>query len=311
MNQLINHKPSGVLKWLRGHQRAMLEGVLMPLQTPLSSLFTVITLAICFYLPLVMWTLWQNFTEVEDRWRGQGSVAVFLQKGLDANELTALQHDLNERKLITEVVMVDNQTIKDNLNDDPQLNQIIDIIDEYELPDQLLLQPHPNATSDQLQALVQALQLRPDIDYVSFDADWFNQLKTLTQAFYYLMQASIAVFLIIVLVFLSHTIGSEVSAHKKEISLLKMLGATPGQIRRRFLYGGLYYGLLAAVVALLMLQLTVWWMEVPIAELSRSFGQTIVLRTPHLDESVVFALLAILISWMGARFSASNHIRTL
>jgi cell division transport system permease protein len=299
------------MKWLRGHRRAMSEGLMMPLQTPLSSLFTVITLAICFYLPLVMWTLWQNFTEVEQRWRGQGSVAVFLQKGLDANQLIALQHDLNERNLIIDVVLVDKQTIRENLNDDPQLNQIIDIIEAYELPDQLLLQPHPNATSEQLQTLVQNLQLRPDIDYVSFDADWFNQLKTLTQAFYYLMQASIVVFLIIVLVFLSHTIGSEVAAHKKEISLLKLLGATPGQIRRRFLYGGLYYGFLASVVSLLMLRITLWWMETPIAELSASFGQAISLRVPHLNESLVFVLLAILIAWMGARFSASSHIRTV
>jgi len=311
MNQLVKHNPTAIMKWLRGHQRAMVEGVVMPLQTPLSSLFTVITLAICFYLPLVMWTLWQNFSEVEERWRGQGSIAVFLQKGLDASQLTSLQHDLNERNLIIDVVMVDNQTIRENLNNDPQLNQIIDIIEEHELPDQLLLQPHPNATTEQLQTLVQNLQLRPDIDYVSFDADWFNQLKTLTQAFYYLMQASIAVFLIIVLVFLSHTIGSEVAAHKKEISLLKLLGATPGQIRRRFLYGGLYYGLVASLVALLMMRLTIWWMESPIAELSRSFGQTIELRTPHTLEAMVFILLAILISWMGARFSASSHIRSL
>ncbi|MCB1583738.1 MAG: permease-like cell division protein FtsX [Marinicella sp.] len=311
MNQITKQAPSVFTKWYRGHLRAASEGVHMPLLTPYSSLFTVITLAICFYLPLVMWTLWQNFAEVEQQWQGKGSMAVFLKKGLDAKELTALQHDLNDRKLIAQVTVVDKDTIKEKLNDDPQLNQVIEIISSYDLPDQILIQPNPNATPEQLQTLAQSLQLRPDIDYVSFDAEWFTQLKTITQAFYYLMQASIVVFLVIILVFLSHSIGSEVASHKKEISLKKLLGATPGQIRRRFLYGGVYYGLLSALFAIFLLHGTLWYLEKPILDLSQSFGQNITLRTPFMHEWLIFGLLATLISWFGARVSASNHIAKL
>ncbi len=117
MNQIAKQAPSSFAKWYRGHIRAVSEGLKMPLLTPYASLFTVITLAICFYLPLVMWTMWQNFTEVEAQWQGKGSMAVFLKKGLDAKELTALQHDLNDRKLIAEVAVVDKDTIKESLND--------------------------------------------------------------------------------------------------------------------------------------------------------------------------------------------------
>lgn len=279
--------------------------------SPLSSLFTVITLGICFYLPLVMWTLWQNFSEVEAQWQGQGSMAIFLKQGLDVSQVDALKHDLNDRTLIEVVTVVDNDTIKTSLNNDPQLNQIIEVIKSHELPDQMLLKPNPNATTEQLQALAQKLQLQADIEYVSFDADWFNQLKTLTQALYYLMQASIVVFAVIVFVFLSHSIGSEVATHKGEISLKKLLGATAGQIRRRFLYGGIYYGLAAALVAILLLNITLWWLKLPIHELSQSFGQPIALRTPDVFECLGFGLIVIGISWAGARISASNHIRNL
>jgi|GEM_PF-895193 len=311
MNQPIKNSPTAFQRWFRGHSRAMKEGLKMPLMAPLSSLFTVITLGICFYLPLVIWTLWQNFSEVQAQWQGQGSVAVFLKQGLDTNQLQALQHDLNDRKLIVEVSMVDNDSIKAGLNDDPQLSQIIDVIKTHELPDQILLKPNPNATTEQLQGLAQKLQLRADIEYVSFDANWFNQLKTLTQAFYYLMQASIVVFLIIVFVFLSHSIGSEVASHKGEIGLKKLLGATAGQIRRRFLYGGIYYGVAAALVAILLLNTTLWWLDLPIQELSQSFGQSIQLRTPDMIEYLWFCIVAVGVSWAGARISASNHIRKL
>ena len=125
------------------------------------------------------------------------------------------------------------------------------------------------------------------------------------------MQASIVVFLVIVFVFLSHSIGGEISAHKGEISLKKLLGATAGQIRRRFLYGGAYYGLAASITSILMLNLTLWWLKLPIKELSQSFGQQIELRTPTTSECLWFCLTAIFISWVGSRISASNHIRNL
>ncbi|MGJ8663825.1 MAG: cell division protein FtsX [Marinicella sp.] len=311
MNQVAKQTPGQFKSWYRGHFRAMKEGLKMPLMSPYSSIFTVITLGICFYLPLVMWTLWQNFSEVEAQWQGQGSVAIFLKKGLDANEVTSLKHELSDRNLIAAVDVIDNDAIKASLNEDPQLNQIIDVIKSHELPDQILLKPHPNATTDQIQSMAQKLQLHADIDYVSFDADWFNQLKSLTRAFYYLMQASIVVFLTIVFVFLSHSIGSEVASHKGEIGLKKLLGASAAQIRRRFLYGGIYYGLVGAIVGIMLLNVTLWWLKEPILELSQSFGQSIALSSPNMVELIWFIIIVMIVSWTGSRISASNHIHNL
>jgi len=311
MNQLSKTAPGMLTKWFRGHLRAMKEGILMPLQSPLSGLFTVITLGICFYLPLVLWSVWVNFSELQEQWQAQGSVAIFLKKGLEASEVTALKHELTDRNLISQVTEVDNNTIRDSLNKDPQLEQIISVIKAHELPDQLLIKTHPNATADQIQTLVQKLQLHADVDYVSFDADWFQQLKTLTRSLYYLTQASIAVFFIIIFVFLSHTIGSEVAAHKGEINLKQLLGATAAQIRRRFLYGGVYYGLAAAALAVLLLELTLWWLEQPIQELTASFGQAMAMRTPDLDELMVFAAIVVMVTWLGSRVSAGNHLRQI
>ncbi len=311
MNQSVNHKPNLFATWYRGHVRAMGEGFLMPVQTPWSSLFTVITLGICFYLPLIMWTVWQNFDKLESQWQSKGSMAVFLKAGINADELTALQLDLDERNLISDSQVVQSSEIRNRLNSDPQLNKVIAIIEDQQLPDQILITPHPDATNDQLLELSQKLQLNPSIDYVSFDADWFNQLQTLTRAFFYMMQASVVVFLMIVLVFLSHSIGNEIANHKKEISLNKLLGAYPSQIRRRFLYGGIYYGVISATLALLLLHSTLWWIAKPIQELSASFGQNIIINSPDFSTSVQFLITATVITWLGARFSASNHIRSL
>ncbi|KAA3641711.1 MAG: hypothetical protein DWP95_06330 [Proteobacteria bacterium] len=258
-----------------------------------------------------MWTLWQNFDGIQQPWQNQGSVAVFLKPNVGEQQRQALQQELSQKKLISEVTLVAKQSIKSELSDDPQLNQVIAVIDDYDLPDQLMLKPHEAATVDQLKSLAKQLQLHPDIDYVSFDADWYRQLQAVTRALYYVTQGSIVIFLTIVLVFLSHSIGNEVAAHKAEIGLKKLLGASPGQIRRRFLYSGLYYGVLAGLLAWLLLAVTLWWMKKPLLALTESFGRAFVISTGSLSDWFLFIVLCALISWLGARISSSGHIHKL
>lgn len=311
MNKTVERQPNGFKRWYRGHARALAGGLRMPLQTPYSSLFTVITLAICFYLPLLMWTLWQNFNGVQQQWQNQSSVAVFLKSNVGDEQVQHLKQELAQKNLIASVTLVAKQTIKAELSNDPQLNQVIAVIDDYDLPDQLMLKPHEAATVDQLKSLARQLQLHPDIDYVSFDAQWFRQLQAVTQALYYLTQGSIVIFLTIVLVFLSHSIGNEVAAHKAEIALKKLLGASPGQIRRRFLYSGLYYGLVAGLVAWLLLAMTLWWMKKPLLALTMSFGRTFEINTGDFTAWLIFMATCAVIAWLGARISSSGHIHKL
>lgn len=311
MNQTVDNQPNAFKRWYRGHARALAGGLRMPLQTPYSSLFTVITLAICFYLPLLMWTLWQNFNGVQQQWQNQSSVAVFLKSNVGDEQVQHLKQELAQKNLIASVTLVAKQTIKAELSNDPQLNQVIAVIDDYDLPDQLMLKPHEAATVDQLKSLARQLQLHPDIDYVSFDAQWFRQLQAVTQALYYLTQGSIVIFLTIVLVFLSHSIGNEVAAHKAEIALKKLLGASPGQIRRRFLYSGLYYGLVAGLVAWLLLAMTLWWMKKPLLALTMSFGRAFEINTGDFTAWLIFMATCAVIAWFGARISSSGHIHKL
>jgi|SRR5690606_38628901 len=311
MNQTKKSQPGIFNSWYRGHFRAIRGGLHMPLQTPYSSIFTVITLAICFYLPLLMWTLWQNFAGIQNQWQNQGSVAVFLRANVGSEQISQLQTELQQKNLIKTVNLVSKQDIKTDLKDDPQLSQVIAVIDNYDLPDQLLLQPHEAATVEQLQSLAKQLQLHPDIEYVSFDADWFRQLQAVTRAFYYLMQASIVIFLTIVLVFLSHSIGHEVAAHKAEIGLKKLLGASNGQIRRRFLYSGLYYGVVSGVLAWGLLVVTLWWLQKPLQALGESFGRAIEMEAVSGITILSFIAFCAFITWLGARISSSSHIHKL
>ncbi len=309
MNQVRNTAPGTFISWYRGHLRAMREGVRMPLTTPLNTLFTIITLSICFYLPLITWVLWQNFADLQAGWDQQGSIAVFMQADVELREVGILQQELKESRLIADVTLSRKDELHAQLMHDPQLNKVIDIIESHQLPHQLFVKPVPDATQAQLEAFAAELSLNPQVEYVSYDASWFSQLDSVTNALYYLMQASIFIFLIIVLVILSNTIANEVADHQKEIRLTHLLGATQAQIRRRFLYGGIYYGVLATALALLLLNFTLWWIAEPVQQLARSFATEVQLKTLDWHQLLTFLLIAVLITWTGSRLALQNHIK--
>ena len=79
-------KPSSLMTYLRGHKRALVEGFFMPWNRPIKSLMTVFTLAICFYIPLLLWTLWLNYDALKNSWQEQGTIAIFLDSHVDLKE---------------------------------------------------------------------------------------------------------------------------------------------------------------------------------------------------------------------------------
>lgn len=309
MNKVVKTiRPSKFMTWLRGHKRAISEGIKLPIETPISTLLTIVTLAICFYLPLILWLLWHNFSEIEKQWQQKGSIAVFVNETVDTNQLQLLQQELQEKKLIQSSAIIYKQDIKKQLKTDPQLANILGIIEEQSLPNQILLTPVPEATEKQLMRFINSLIVNPYIEYVSFDAEWFSQLKNLTLTFYYLMQTSIIVFLIIVLVILIHTIGNEVANHQKEIKLTQLLGATNPQIRRRFLYSGIYYGVAAGLLSLLFLYVSLWWVKKPIESLASNFSDFININSLNMDKALIFLCLTIFITWLGSRLALAHKL---
>lgn len=303
--------PSTLKKWLRGHRRAAKEGLKIPLHNPYRSLFTVITLAICFYLPLLIWNLWQNFDQLEQQWQNKGSMMAFLKPQADQPQTTAVKQAIDAYPMVKHSQIINQQQIKQQLNKDPQLNKVMAMINDQDLPKQIIITAKPQADNQQLLQLSQQLQQHPQIDYVSFDQEWSKQLTAISLALYYLTQACVLIFLIIVTVFLSNSIANEIANNKKEITLNKLLGATPAQNRRRFLYSGIYYGLLASMIAVALLQITQWWLQKPIAQLSAGFGHSIQITTPAPTQLLIFMLLAIAIVWLATRFTAARHINSV
>ncbi len=302
-------KPPGRLRrWLRGHRRALRESLMMPWQTPLSTGMTVLTLAISFFLPLLLWTLWMNVESLKSAWHDQGNVAIFLKPAVNAQQAGLLMQQLQENPSIASAVFVTPEEIRQQLQEDPQLHQVLELIKNNQLPTQLLLKPAEGADPSQLEQLIAAQRLNPKVEYISYDPSWLQQLQAASTALKALAVASGVLFLVIVMVILGNTVGNHVSRHRDEIRLLQLMGAPPAQIRRRFLYGGLLYGLLAAVLAWIGLSILLWSLAGAVQRLASSYGRELALSGPDFSQALGYFGLALAITWLATRLALHSQI---
>ena len=301
--------PGAIRRWLRGHLRALQESLAAPKSSPFSTSMTVVTLAISFFLPLMLWSLWINVENIKKAWQHQGSIAVFLKPGVSAQQAGLLMQQLKEEPVIESTLFITPEEIRQQLQQDPQLHQALQLITTGDLPIQLLLKPAKNATSSQIEQLIANHRLNPKVEYISYDPTWLRQLEAASLTLKALAVTSGMLFLVIVIVILGHSVGHHVARHHEELHLLQLMGAPAAQIRRRFLYGGVLHGLLAALLAWLGLQLVLWSLQGAVQQLSSSYGHPTHLSGPSFSQTLGFVALALAISWLATRLALHNQIR--
>ena len=78
--------------------------------------------------------------------------------------------------------------------------------------------------------------------------------------------------IVAVIVVIGNTIRLDIENRRAEIEVSKLLGASDAFVRQPFLYSGLWYGLLGAVFAILLLGLSLALLGGPVARLASLYG---------------------------------------
>lgn len=305
-------KPPGFFKtYINGHLRAFKEGMLMPWARPLKTIMTLITLAICFYIPLLLWTVWMNYQELNESWSQQGSIAIFLKNSATSKESLAFVQSIEARDWVQSVEIINKTSVQEELKTDQQLAAVVDLVELQELPDQVLIHPYSHADSELAKTFVEEVSAHSQVNYVSYDEKWFSQLNAVTNTLLQLSRLSVVVFFLIVMVFLGHIIGNEISIHKRELELLELIGASHSQLRRRFLYLGSLFGFLAGLIAIVFLVVSLWWLEVPLKNLAQTYAADLSLQSLSAFQAFLVLCVSVIVTWLAARISLSAQNKVI
>ncbi|NVK22260.1 MAG: cell division protein FtsX [Kangiellaceae bacterium] len=294
------------------HKKNSVSTLLDILRQPANSLMTILVLAIALALPSAFYVFSQNAKAVSGSWNGGVQMALFLKDNTTEQATQELMQKLNLRPEFDQVTLVSKQQALEEFKSSSGFGDALEYLDDNPLPAMLVLTPSSEvATPSQAQVLVDELQQERIVDVAQMDMQWVQKYHAMLD-----MAQKIGSFVSIllamaVLLIVGNTIRLAILNRREEIQVIKLVGATDGFIRRPFLYTGFWYGLIAALLAALMVNIVIAVLRGSASTLAELYSSGFSLM--GLAPSHTLSLLAFGagLGLIGAWISVNKHLRDI
>ncbi len=267
-------------------------------RAPLLSALSVMTIAFSLFslglFVLVAVNIRDALQQVEERVEIRAYVA-------DGTPVEALAAALGDIGSFPEVARADGISQEEALERArAELGEFRDVFDAAFLPASIEVRLKPGFRDPETVGAVAArIRTYPFVDDVRFGEEWVRKLyniRNLATAAGIILGVAFAAVAIIII---GATIRMAVLARGREISIMRLVGATDGFIRRPFLLEGLAKGVLGGILALAL------------TYFAHSLISRTLVATRFFDERIILAGVAFgaLIGLLGSAVSVGRHLR--
>ena len=212
----------------------------------------IITAAVALLIFGLTLFIQRGFDNLLVQWQDDVEVIVFVKSDADADQQAEIEAALQEQiPAVIESYEFCNVTCSLEQADvlfkeDPQTRQLIN---ESNVGTQYQVVPADASDIDSLRSLAQSWQGLPSVQSVVFAEDQLNVISKL-ESFVSLYTLILSIVLLIAAILLIwNTIRTAMYARRREIEVMKLVGATDWFIRVPFMLEGLIQGLLGSLVA--------------------------------------------------------------
>lgn len=298
-----------VTLWLINHLRALTYGLGELIHAPFASLMTVAVIGVAMALPMGFYLLLQNMQILSQSWHGNPTITLYLKQNVAESNVQSLIAQLNHRHDIKNVKYISAAEGLAEFKRESPFGDILNALSENPLPDVLVLTPSDKASSPQiLPTLLNSLKILPQVDIATLDMAWVKRLFYILTLGKRITYTLAVLFGIGVILIISNTIRLTMQAHRQEVSIFKLVGATTAFIRRPLLYRGFLYGFFGGIMAWLLVDLMAWWLASPAELLAASYGNHLLTSGVTFSIGLKIILLSAFLGWLGAFAVAQRHL---
>lgn len=305
--------------WLRRHLEACLDSLKRILSTPVSSLATVLILAIAVSVPLLLYSLAESFARVADKLERSNRISLFVNLPQGQDGAAAAVEDAIPELTARLLVMPEVEAVEyissiqafETFRESSGLGDALAMLPESSLPSILVVHPSGNLDAGSYDRLLDRFNAMAEVDSLSFDRQWQERLYAVVGIFH---TASLALGLMMglgVVLVMSNMIRTAVYSRSTEIQVLDQIGADPAFIMRPFRYYGILHGMAGALAALLLTGLCLYVLAEPVNRLAGLYGSDFRIRALSLRDSASVVALLCLLGWLSASVTTRGYIRQL
>lgn len=294
------------------HAQAAAQSFNLLCHKPLATMMTVIVIAIALALPSLFWVLTDNFSRLTSGWQRGGHISLYLQHHLTENAQKSLLDKVRMTQGVGHVVLKPASEGLAELTQQEGMHDIMRYLPDNPLPSVIEVTPALSVDSEaKLDLLSRQLQLIPQIDQVKMDMEWIGRLHAILAFITKAAHSLMALLALAVVLIIGNTLRLAIHHRQEEIQVLKLIGATDSFILRPFLYSGGWYGLMGGLVAVFLVNIIILSLEVAVNQLAVVYQMHYPLLGLSIRQILLLVLFAIILGWLGARFSVKRQIASI
>jgi cell division transport system permease protein len=216
------------------------------------TLAAVLTIGVSLFLCGAFLVLFRNLSRTVSQWQQEIAVVVYLPRGVDRAQVEDLRFVLGAPVWVRGTVEIDAAAAARRFEETfPRLAELTRVNEGDLFPPSLEASVDPSAIDDaQFQQWIEGLRLHPAALMVDADQEWLEQLTAAVR----LVRAGGIVLGVLLLGAAALTTSSMLRliahAHREEIAIMRLVGATEFYIRGPFYFEGLLQGVAGAAIAI-------------------------------------------------------------
>jgi cell division transport system permease protein len=277
---------------------------------PFATLLTVLVIAIAIALPAGLRVLVNNAGALSGEWRSAADFTVYFKTDVPTERARAVARQLEARADVESIQFIDRNAALAEFRAHSGFGDALDALAGNPLPDTLVVRP-ASGVSGNVEAVAAAIRALPETDLVQLDTQWVARLRAMLALAGRIVDLATGLLALAVAIVVGNTIRLEINNRSTEIEVTKLVGGTDAFIRRPFLYLGLCYGLAGAVLAELLMLVTLALVGPPVREVAALYGSDFALAGLSLRENLVLLGGGALLGWAGAGLATARHLRAI
>jgi cell division transport system permease protein len=298
--------------YLARHAQVTLESLGRLYRSGLATWMTAMVIGIALALPAGLYLLLANLDRLSGAWEGQAGLSVFLKENVKGEAAKAVARQVRTWPGIAEVTLVTPEQALEEFKQDSGYADVLGALENNPLPAVLLVSPdaqHQDPVS--AGALKEKLRALPESDLVQLDLQWLQRLAAILDIAQRAVLLISGLLALAVLLVVGNTIRLEIQNRRDEIVVTKLIGATNAFVRRPFLYSGIWFGVLGALLGWLVVESGFLLLEAPVRRLVGLYEGGFELQTQPWQLLLMLLGAGIALGLLGSWLAVGRHLRSV
>jgi cell division transport system permease protein len=295
--------------WLNQHFHALQVAWRRMVAHPIGSLFTILVIALVASLPAFAYLVVTNVASLAGKLDPEPKLSIYLKTSAAAPEVAAVKERLSATANIAESRFVSKDTALAEL-ESSGISDVAKTLEENPLPHAFVIKPK-SIEAAALDELKKKIQSWAEVDVVELDSDWARKLSAFIEfgkhaVFFLTLVLGLALVFV-----MANTIRLQILNQREEIDVSRLIGATPGFIRRPFLYFGTLQAVLGGLLALALVTLGIHGLNQATAPLVKLYAGEFSFRNPDLEFGAAMIAALIVLAMFSAGLAVRRALRSM